>query len=704
MKILTISMFSSIILLILFFCSFVSAKTINKSHQQGTVTQISKAPHSLLYYEPLQHWLITQHKSGFSYNTSTQEMMSKDYHDQGLISVAKRGGYLLKSYWQEGAHRSTISFNDNVIVDGYDINDVSRISSFRFDKKGNYAFIHSTKGPKSKVKLIYNDKTIFSWPRLSKVKILKFDNDQFIISEYLEKKTKTMFTLYQLDKNLKVLAKKSSLGSVKRCSILSAKVQDDGILLQNYCFAKQGSDINFLSFSNKKVHTISATENDEIFAFYLVKGAKKLPGYPVLTISGSNNALQLFNAISASLLSLLGEPMSMASDEAGKQSWSQSYRTLALAELYNKTKHSVFAALAHQAMQSTLKQQNQFMKIKGQHNPGCAWASRIYSNDGKTPISFLINQAMIANSLSQSCNKIGRYCSSQLQKKIQQNSLCLVNEYEYLFDNNSGLYQIPYASNFRYDGLYAPWNWQLTWAAVLNSVAEHSDDAQLADRANTVIEKFLSTWEYSSDDNTRALWRYWTPRYYHGWKPSDKRSTHRPKQKAVVLSKQRYEDLNHAGISLLGMHFSGYSLSQEKQHALQNTISNLLSNGAILPRDMNGDGPKNPRWSLGAGWHAYATTHLSQLFTHKLPSAASSNKHLAYAMLADMSTPFNLHLTLATCPKIVISQPCKVYKKWHWSDINNFISNNPFFSLKVIAHDKSEVFKPAGKSSMLHLK
>jgi len=626
------------------------------------------------------HWVIENKTNGFSYNTLTKSMTSKGVQGAGLISVSKQGDIALKNYWQEGAYRSTMTFNEKVIVDGYDIYDVSRIGSFRFDRKGDFVYIRSTKGPKSLIKLVYNDDVILTWPRLTKVKIVAFKPLQMIVSVYDEKTRSTSFLKYPRSQSGEIETSFQMIGQLKNCSILSAKAIKQGILLQTYCDSQGGSDIQLLDYSSHNITEVMSTNNDNLLAFHLKdrKNKKYKNSIPILSISGTTSALQLYHATTGSLMKMTGEPMSLASDEAGKQSWSQSYRTLTLAELYEKTQHSVFAKLASQAMWATLRQQNKFIGIKQPHNPNCAWASRIYSMDSKTPLSFMINQAMISNSLIKSCDKLASNCTTPLKKVINENASCLVNAYEYLFMKEEGLYRIPYGSQFRYDGIWAPWNWHLTWAGVLRHVASQTDNEELDQRALNIVKRFINTWELTQEQNPRILWHYWPPQYYQGWSKQDKVSLNRPKQKPKDLTRQRYEDLNHAGISLLGLSYANYNLSPEISQGLQNTMANLLNAGALLPRDMNGDGPHHPRWALGAGWHQFSNPALNQLYTHQLPGNVSSNKHLAYALLSDTKAKFKLTFTLSYC---ALAQ-CETQQTWSWLSMKDFIANNPLFEVR----------------------
>ena len=136
-------------------------------------------------------------------------------------------------------------------------------------------------------------------------------------------------------------------------------------------------------------------------------------------------ARHAYHAVSASLLTQLGEPRACAADSLGTQSWGQSYRTLALAELHAKSSHPVFAQLAVRAMRTTLRQRNGDVGLTDRLNPSCAWASRLYSDDRRSPVSLLVNQGMIAASLALSCERLGESCPDDLRGEIAGALTCL---------------------------------------------------------------------------------------------------------------------------------------------------------------------------------------------------------------------------------------------------------------------------------------
>ena len=629
---------------------------------------------SFSYASPEENWVITNVATGFQHNTKSGLSKRKGFARPGLVSASRNGQDILLTYWEDGAHRATVEYKGRKIVDGYSLDDVSRIKSFRFDKHGSTIYIKTTKGPEAVVELLHNGKAQLKWPRLTLVNILDFRKQHILISRYLKDLQTTQFWKFKRNVIGDILPKGQKVGQMRGCSLLGSKVLKQGIALEVFCTFQKGSDVKFLDFSTGRITNVLATNDDEFLAFSLIKSSKH--NIPVLSISGSNSGRHLYHAVFGSLLKYLGEPMALASDEGGKQSWNQSYRTRTLAALFQKTGHTVFSTLARRAMINTLRQQNHNLGISGPHNPSCAWASRIYSKDGKSPLSFMINQAMISSSLIVSCRKLGKACQTPLQRKIASNATCLVRNYEKLYDNPSGLYRIPYGAPFRYDGIWAPWNWHLMWTGVLEHVGILHADEGLLIRSQKIIARFLDSWE--TTPGQQAIWRYWPPKYYRGWQPKDKISISRPKQNPKNMAKERYEDLNHAGISLLGLSNSIVKLPAQKYEAVSTTLNHLLKAEGQLPRDMDGKGPVSPRWLPGAGWHMFSTRRMKKLYARRLPGSVSSDQHLAYALLYDVNDSFELKLTLQNCSK----ETCVERNQWSYDDPSSFLADNPLFKLK----------------------
>jgi hypothetical protein len=464
------------------------------------------------------------------------------------------------------------------------------------------------------------------------------------------------------------VADRVEIGRLKECALLSAKSLEVGLALQVFCDEERGSDVFLLPKGEHDPVPIADSDKDEILAYGLDRSIQD--DIPVLAVSGSRDARHAFHAISSLLLTGLGEPGAVASDGAGYQSWSQSYRTEALSVLYEKTGHGVFAALARRAMRGTLSTTNAHLDVGGADNPRCGWASRIYSEDHRTPISLMVNQAVIIGSLVRACHTLGNACSTDLRRRIDTTAVCAVRAQEKNFDTASGLYRIPYGINFRYDGVWAPWNWQMVWANVLHHAAQVADEPAWDRRASSLVDQFLKSWKL---EESGALWRYWPAAYFAGWTEEERISATRPVKRADA--NPNYEDIAHAGISLRAL--AQMRPSDEQGSAVRKRLDTLLQKGFMLPTFIDGAGAASPRWFPAAGWDAFATEEFRDRFAALLPSATSGDRLLAYANLYRPEEMFRLNLALLSCS----ASECSRVKTWQFESVDDYLHRSPLFSV-----------------------
>lgn len=628
-------------------------------------------------------WIVTQRASGAQFDTRSELITIKGVSDRGLMSVGRRNGVETIKRWEEGAFGASVLIDGTRMVDGRSLENVSRMTGFKTDGAGGYVYLRTPKGPKARVQLYLNDTQVHDWPRLSIVRILAFRDDQLTVSVFDRDKQQTQFWRYRASHDPSRIVGARMLGAIEDCAVLKAKPRKDDMLLQLQCNADNGSDLYLLESDTGTLTQIHTGPADALLAEGLIArdilktmrpAHMNKDAVPTILVGGNANGRSLLHAINGVLLRDLGEPMSLASDGAGKQSWSQSYRTRVLASLHKSTGHDVFARLARIAMRRTLRQRNERLDVTGPNNPGCGWASRIYSMDKQTPISLLINQAMISGSLLSSCRMLGDACTKQLADSIAANAQCLVAEYEKDFDNKAGLYRIPYGAPFRYDGLQAPWNWQMMWSGVLAQSPDQT--GQLQQRATSLVSMFTDTW---SRDTNGALWHYWPAQFHQGWQAADRVSLNRPNQKAALP--KRYEDLNHAGISLLGMADASdgaLRLSDERLRDIRRRLGFLLAYGHVMPRDLDGAGPRSPRWMPGAGWDGSPTDAFAGRYATYLPGAHSSDQHLAYASSYDPTADFEVSLTLIFCDPT----GCEPVHDWAYASAKALLADNPLFELR----------------------
>jgi len=617
-------------------------------------------------------WIIEIPAKRLSHDTGTGLTTTPFGTRRGLEFTGRSGDVQASAFWLPGAHKASIVVQGETLVDGTDDLDIGRIGGFRVAADGSTVYVRTTKGPDATVDLIHNGRTLRSWPRGRVVQILAYDG------------TEVHFATRDGRGNPLKIARIGSpgigatngraldgptetLAVLDGCALVSGRKRGARMILELICQSGQGSDIHGLDLKSGTIHPLVTGRADDMFAPLKPELRGRLP---ILSVAGNANAKHAFHAIRASLLTQLGEPRSLGSDAMGTQSWGSAYRIRALAELAAKSGHEAFAGLAVNAMTSVLDQANRHHGVSGRFNPSCGWASRIYSRDGRQPVSLLINQAMISGALLVACDRLGGACPADLSHRIQANAQCLAKHFEPHFDAATGLYRIQHGAPFRFDGVWAPWNWQVSWANVLARLEGKPD---LNARARALGDRFLETWQ---DTTGGALWRYWPDRYFGGWSDGDAVSVHLPRKSAQQA--RRFEDINHAGISLLGLADSGRRLSAGERDAGRRTLDRLLGQGLTVSRHMDGSGPATASWLPASGWHVLATEAFRALYAHGVPNATSGSRHLAYAQLYDPDAAFELTLTVRECT----FEDCAVVNSRTFRSLSAFLEGNGLFRLR----------------------
>ena len=611
-------------------------------------------------------WTITLPGRGVSHDTRTGITSSRQTDRQGLAFSSRKRDLTATGFWDAGHHRASIKLGDRIIVDGTDDDDIARVGGFRFQADGTYVYLRTTKGPDATTQLILSGDLLHEWPRGVPVMVLDFTGEEILVA--VADGASGSADIFRISvSDIGKPAIPQSVGRLEGCALITARRRGNRLYLEVACQPGDGSDIRVLDLEKGDFRTLESGPSDQMFV-----PARPEKGFDIriASVEGSETALQAYHAIAGSLLTQLGEPRSLASDAAGTQSWGVSYRVRALAELAAKTGHPVFADLAVSAMRNTLNQSNAALGVDGPYNPVCGWASRIYSKDGLTPTSLLVNQAMIVGSMQTACARLGPACPNRLRDRIERQALCLADHFEPSFDEASGLYRIQYGAPFRFDGIWAPWNWQLSFAAVLARLESRPD---LVRRSKRITGQFLETWHETAEG---ALWRYWPEQFFLGWKADDDVSVHMPAKKSAPA--QRYEDVNHAGISLLALSDMGHAIEPAWSAAAGRTLDRLLGMGYRVTRHLDGSGPRTPSWLPAAGWHEFATRDLNRVYAGKVPGATSGARHLAYALLFDETAPFHLAITYKDCRL----DGCVVADRRTYSSVTSFLQDNDLFLIE----------------------
>ncbi|MEM8798249.1 MAG: hypothetical protein AAGE61_21985 [Pseudomonadota bacterium] len=620
------------------------------------------------------HYEIVTSNGVRTFHTKTGSLTQNDVTRKGLITASTRGGKRIEHVVEPGSFQKTVFVDGKRIIDGRGAKDLSAKSGFRMDKKGSTLYLRRERGKNARVRIIHEGKNILSFPTKERVSVLAFDENRLFLSLREIRSRKTRFVSYRRGANGKIDPKPKEFASYKDCALISARPSGPDLLLQVYCDAKRGSDIVRLEVKSGRIVPVAASRADEIFSPLRVdqKGATA-----ILSITGSEAARHSLHALWGILLSSLGEPHALSSDWAGRQSWTQSYRTRALGHLYQKTAHPVFAQLASLAMKRTLSQTNARLKISDKNNPPAGWASRIYSIDGKTPFSSLVGQGVIASAMIDACRRLGNACPSDLKAKISKTATDLAAFTNPSFDRKEGLYRIRHGGAFKHDGVHAPWNWQMIFLPVLEEAARASNDPALKKRSRLVGRNFLRSFELHPKG---ALFRYWPQSFYDGWTKAEKRSVNNPVQRPRPA--RRYEDVSHGSLSLLGLSESAAfdDMPKNYREAVSKRLNRVLRKAPFIDKDIDGKGPSGPRFYPTTGFTRFGTKRLRQAYATSFPGVTSSGRMLTNAMLMDPKKPHDLTLKVLACSKTA----CREDRRYRMTSLDEIVTKNPLFSIREI--------------------
>lgn len=533
---------------------------------------------------------------------------------------------------------------------------IARIGAIRLSRDGSLFHLRTFKTGDKQTELVEDGTPRLTFARGTAAKLLSVSKDDLTFQVHRSGESARLVRFSRSDDG-SVSDTPETLLDFGTCLPHRLRLKGDTAWARMTCEPARGSGIFRVDLANG---TIGAPVLPELGAQFvsLPRGSGPEGAETFLTVDGTPAALHFFNAASGLLAAQTGEVRACSSDAEGLQSWNQSYRAMALASLFAKTREPVFANLARKSISLTLAAQDGKNGRETAQNPACGWSSRIYSANPDSRMSLMINQGMIANGLKRSCDALGMDCPPALKSEIDTTRMCLADFFEPHFDDDVGLYRIQPDIAFRFAGVVAPWNWQMAFATLLSDLPNET----LAQRGQAIAARFVSEW---SQDGNGALWRYWPLAYYHdrGLSPDQ-------------IGKERFEDTGHAGISLMSLSDFPMALDGKQKDQIGKRLDYLLAEGLETPRDLDGRGPRSTRWFPSGGWAGFASQQFKDTFADPVPGAKSADTLLAYASLFDPGERFELTLTLHAC-----TQTCSVFERRRYSSIRAYLRGNPQFVL-----------------------
>jgi len=581
---------------------------------------------------------------------------NKGISDPCLETVSRAGQHELVITRPLGGDQARVLKNGEQVPLGSGQAGLARTGSFRIAPDGSLVYLRTWKSGTRQVELVQDGEVVRAWAPGSTVRLVRFSAHALTMIVREPGKPGELVQVSRTESG-RIASDNTILRQFSGCLPSAIRPVGDGFLLDLPCRRKEAA-LFYLDPVQDSLDQVLVPGQTASFA-PLEKSAKLKGKVAVVTAGGSANALNLYQAVTGLLLSQTGEPKSCASDAEGLQSWNQSYRLIALGQLNRTTGHPVFAQLASKSIGNTLRTMD---GARGTQNPGgasCGWSSRIYSSTPGVPLTLMINQAVIANSLANACAAIGLACPAKQKAEIAKLKTCLVRHFEPQFDPAAGLYRIAPEDAFRFAGKLAPWNWQVSFAALLASTNAPGSEGNK--RARDIVARFLREWD---KDTNGAMWRYWPDSYYM------ENGLARGKIKA-----QRYEDTGHAGISLMSLAQFAEGQSPALRTSVGQRLATIVNQGPEPARDLDGSGPKSARWFPATGWASYAYPGFGESYARLAGGGSSAKAVYTHAQLFRPDAPFELTIRAYAC-----DSDCSELETYVFESAQAFLTDYPLFT------------------------
>lgn len=584
----------------------------------------------------------------------------KGVSGQCVEKVSRAGPNTLVISKSPGDDTPLVSLNGAPQNMGMETGSGARLGTIQASRDGALFWLRQWKTGDKQTELLQDGRILRSWPAGSAVRLLRVTESELLL----------LVDERGASPQLQSISRQELAGGAPFAAVLidfeacvpeRLRLGKTHVWAQLACADERGAGIFRIPLDTGTIGLPDIRSASSAFVS-LPKSPDRTGKLAVASVSGSEAGLQFYFAVKGLLLAQAGETRACSSDAEGLQSWNQSYRLRSLATLYEKTGVQAFADLAVKSMKLTLAAQDGLHARTGPNIPACGWSSKIYSSESGDRLSLMINQAVIANALTEGCQSLGQACPPQLQAQISETAGCLASSFEADFDKSAGLYRIRKGLEFRFAGAVAPWNWQLSFAALLKGLS----DETLQARASTIVEKFLHEVEQAPEG---ALWRYW-PKTYYLEKGLNQ----------TAIQEQRFEDTGHAGISLMGLADMEDVFDVPLTESVSERTAYLLEFGPETPRDLDGSGPRSPKWFPAGGWASAAPGVLTAAYAGLVPGASAADTLFAYASLFDPKADFDLTLDLQLC-----GETCQPHQSLSYDSWQAFLDNNPFFSLRPAA-------------------
>jgi len=361
-------------------------------------------------------------------------------------------------------------------------------------------------------------------------------------------------------------------------------ITNNKVIVQYFSLNSMSMDIGIFELENELFENIKDSKKDE-----LLKDINFNKNFEIATVGNNETDIKLlFNAYYNYYNYQLANPFAYSNNFMGRITWNQSYRLNNLVKLYNLTKNPIVLSSIENIVQALLDSTNEKIGITNNYNPKYSYTTKKYSLDKLTPISLLVDDSKIYNSILFAMDNLGKEFKAKYKNILIERVSNLYNYYDNYFDNKTNMYKFQYGINFWADGVWLPFNQQNIFGIVLLQMYDLTSDKRYKNRAFVLAQKFKDEFVYK--DN-KLLWHYWSSEFYHGWNKEQNISQNTPIR--TLTEDTLYEDLSHAGINLhfileFQKRFSNEVFSSDDINLLQNTIDSFIYDNSFS-RFISGD-------------------------------------------------------------------------------------------------------------------
>lgn len=372
----------------------------------------------------------------------------------------------------------------------------------------------------------------------------------------------------------------------------------DKLLIQAYRLQTRSSDVMVYRFPEGSVEGISVSPKDEVLTQVTFD-----KDFTVDIIQGEGTALQLYNAYYEWAEYQLTNPFTNTSDARGRLSWNVSYRMEGMLEMVRLTDDPLVKRQLENSMRNLLDVRNE---PGSSDNPSFLWASTAYSIDATTPISLMVDNAMIIYPMLRAVNMgVG---GADIRDKVVATATKMYDHFDPWYNESEALYHSPKGNAYWADGVWLPYNQQNVFGLVLIELYKATGDPKYKQRTVSLAQRFKS--EMITTEDNRLLWHYWPKEFYAGWGSEQMLSVNTPSREAAAIANADFEDISHAGLNVnfiveFRKVFGDVVFTSDDVIMLQKTVRGFTRADGTFTVDISGDiskGIPSYRYIPHYGW------------------------------------------------------------------------------------------------------